>query len=59
MNENIMIYTNNLPFYEIGCFYNYDEIKQYIYEIHNEYLKPTQKYDKEKDKFIYKYDCYL
>lgn len=55
-NENIMIYTNNLPFYESGCFYNYDETKQYICEIHNEYLKPIEKYDKEKDKYIYKYD---
>jgi hypothetical protein len=60
VNENnIMVYTNNLPFYENGCFYNYDETKHYICEIHNEYLKPIQKYDKEKDKFVYKYDFNL
>lgn len=35
------------------------KIKQYICEIHNEYLKPTQKYDKEKDKFVYKYNFNL
>jgi len=58
-NENIMIYTNNLPFYESGCFYNYNETKQYICEIHNEYLKPTQNYNKEKDKFVYKYNFNL
>ena len=55
-DDNIMVYTNNLPFYESGCFYNYNETKQYICEIYNEYLKPIQKYDKEKDKFVYKYD---
>ncbi|ARF09927.1 superfamily II helicase [Indivirus ILV1] len=58
-NSNILVYLNNLPYRTKSCFYNYDEVKEYITETCNKYLKPQ--YTKNDDGKIiikYKFDLY-
>lgn len=53
-DTNIMVYLNNLPFRTKSCFYTYSELKEYISEACNKYLKPEY-IKNEENKIIIKY----
>ena len=55
-DANIMVYLNNLPFREKSNFYCYDELKEYITEMHAKYLKPKVVHDVDINKMVIKYE---
>ena len=62
-DNNIMVYLNNMYYSEIGCFYQYYEIENYVKSIANEYIdkwKPVKYIDSDGNIcYKYDYDLYL
>lgn len=59
-NTNVIVYLNNMPFKEKANFYTYDEVKEYVSELFNKYLKPKTVLDPKINKMVmqYHFDLY-
>lgn len=54
-NSNIMIYLNGLPYHKTGCFFKYDEVKEYSTDILSNYLPRHIITDDKTGKKVYRF----
>jgi hypothetical protein len=55
-NNVIKVFLNGLPFKEKANFYTYEEIKQYVFEMHRKYLTPQIIKNDKTGKYIKRYN---
>jgi hypothetical protein len=55
-DNNIMVFTNGLPYKIKAYFYKYNDIRDYVHEIYHKYFKPKFHINKKTNKYELKYE---
>lgn len=55
-DNNIMVYLNNLPYKEQANLYTFDEVKEYVCDMYQDYFDYKMVHDPEIDKMVIKYE---